>query len=169
MTEYTNCIMSMPSIEICGATSKGNQSKYLIGTEFFKVDNLGYEGLSETIASRILPYTNLSEYLCIEYSAKSYKGMIGCVPDNFSSGCQEITLYRLLTHMFSTDLKGVYKYYRENYDSELESFYEFILDSIKKGLNYNAADYFSLLFKFDQLILNTDRHFILVSDKIFIQ
>ena len=44
---------------IAETSSKGNQEKWREGGRWYKLDLFGYEGLAETVASRLLEHTNL--------------------------------------------------------------------------------------------------------------
>ena len=46
---------------IAETSSKGNQEKWREGGRWYKLDLFGYEGLAETVASRLLEHTNLRE------------------------------------------------------------------------------------------------------------
>ena len=46
---------------IAETSSKGNQEKWREGGRWYKLDMFGYEGLAETVASRLLEHTNLRE------------------------------------------------------------------------------------------------------------
>ena len=46
---------------IAETSSKGNQEKWREGSRWYKLDLFGYEGLVETVASRLLEHTNLRE------------------------------------------------------------------------------------------------------------
>ena len=46
---------------ITETSSKGNQEKWREGGRWYKLDLFGYEGLAETVASRLLEHTNLGE------------------------------------------------------------------------------------------------------------
>ena len=46
---------------IAETSSKGNQEKWRESGRWYKLDLFGYEGLAETVASRLLEHTNLGE------------------------------------------------------------------------------------------------------------
>ena len=46
---------------IAETSSKGNQEKWREDGRWYKLDLFGYEGLAETVASRLLEHTNLRE------------------------------------------------------------------------------------------------------------
>ena len=83
-------------------TSKGNQTKYCNGELWFKGDYLGYEGLAETVASRLLQTSNLDSSKYVNYQEATLDlndGRIlhGCVSNNFLAPLESfITFGRLL-------------------------------------------------------------------------
>ena len=146
-----------------GSNSKGNQVKWLHDGWYYKQDLLGYEALSEVVASRLAVHTNLAEFGITEYEPCRHplKSDIVCCrsksynPENYP----EMTLLKLLTRYYNTDLEGVYKYYFDNCDVLLESFYDFVKETILEAVGFDASTLFALLLRFDWLILNEDRHF----------
>ena len=46
---------------IAETSSKGNQEKWLEDSRWYKLDLFGYEGLAETVTSRLLRQTNVEE------------------------------------------------------------------------------------------------------------
>ncbi len=146
------------------SSSKGNQIKGFCGGKYFKADSLGYEGLSEVLASRLALYTNLSKYGIAEYFPCRLKigndVFTGCYSNDFvGSEYSDVTFNRLLTRYLNTDLAGVYKYYRDTQDTYGVSFYEFVTEIIFQACGVDIKDWLGLLLRFDWLILNEDRHF----------
>lgn len=142
------------------STSIGNQNKWESDGYFYKADYLGYEGLSEVIACQIAKQTNLTQYPIVMYEPFAENNIVGCKSKLFTSTTiREQTLYRALRNAFSTDLAGVYEIYRNDPSYAFVSFYEFILDFINSVFCINLADWCALVFQFDALIFNTDRHF----------
>lgn len=45
--------------KIAETSSKGNQEKWKNGGRWYKLDQFGYEGLSETVISRLLEHSNI--------------------------------------------------------------------------------------------------------------
>lgn len=147
-----------------GASSLGNQEKWCSEGVYYKLDNLGYEGMSEVISSQLAKYTTLAQYGVTEYSPfrlkMENKTTVGCFSPSFSpNGCREVTLYKILTSYFNTDLKGVYKIYEAEYDVSLFSFFDFIRDLLLNLYNYDVLPWMTQLLRFDWLVLNEDRHF----------
>lgn len=158
--DYTTFFGEIPQ---AASTSKGVQPKKVISNEFIKYDLNGYEGLSEIIAHRLLEQTNLAEYKhAIYYPLK----VEGCKSPCFAEESEVVTLYRGLTRYYSMPLNEIIDTYLNTYDIVTFSWYDFILDFIQIYFNYDARDFFSLLFEFDRLILNTDRHY---NNLVFVQ
>jgi len=142
-------------------SSKGNQKKWYTEGKWIKADDLGYEGLSETVCSRLaaaldFPFGYVEYQPCIIHDTKRDKKMTGCCSDSFiTTGVNEITLGRLMKSVFNTD-PAVF------FDSGIsaEEKAEFVTQKLSgiRGLE-KAGEYFSALFRFDWLVLNEDRHY----------
>ncbi len=146
------------------SSSKGNQIKGFYDGKYFKADSLGYEGLSEVLASRLASHTNLAEYGIVEYSPCLLKigseVFTGCYSHDFiGSEYYDVTFSKLLTRYLNTDLAGVYKCYRETQDTYNVSFYEFITEIIFESCRIDVKEWLGRLLRFDWLVLNEDRHF----------
>lgn len=139
-------------------SSKGNQVKWFKNNKWIKADGLGYEGLSEAVASKLLSISNIEDF--VEYKTvkiletdtnKEYRG---CISDNFLKEDEElISLYRLFTS------------YGINLDLALsklsiEEKINYVIDNVEQftGLK-DFKKWLGLLLEFDYLILNEDRHF----------
>lgn len=142
------------------ASSKGNQLKWRKGEYWYKADYCGYEGLSETIISKLLRYSNIEGSLLVDYDVEEivYKNKIlmGCKSKNFlPKGSSLITLERLYKN------KNGRSFYRDIYAiDEITSRIEFLVNQVKTltGLS-NFDKYLSLLLTVDAFFLNEDRHF----------
>lgn len=149
---------------IAETSSKGNQEKWydISSDRWFKLDQFGYEALSECIVSEILGYSNIdydTPFSFVRYRMEKmnvHKRLrTGCSSRNFLSGEQTvITLSHLLGRMLDTSLKN-----------KLSA-----LSSDKKRIQYLAQqtaeftglnhfpEYLTLVFEIDSLFLNDDRH-----------
>lgn len=141
-------------------SSKGNQKKWLSGDRWIKADELGYEGLSEVICSRLAdklgyPYGTVKYYPCIINDTRRSKKMTGCFSESFIGNCEEITLGRIMKNILGTDPA-------EFFDSSMSAEYkaEYVVSGISgiSGLE-DAGRYLSDLFRFDRMVLNEDRHY----------
>lgn len=141
-------------------SSKGNQKKWRISEKWIKADDLGYEGLSETICSRLadalkFPYGVVKYSPCIIYDENRMQNMTGCFSDSFINNLNEITLGRLMKNYFDTDIA---EYLDRNISTEEKAEYVVTRLSHLNGLA-DAGRYLSDLFLFDRIVLNGDRHY----------
>ena len=141
-------------------SSKGNQKKWRISEKWIKADDLGYEGLSETICSRLadalkFPYGVVKYSPCIIYDENRMQNMTGCFSDSFINNLNEITLGRLMKNYFDTDIA---EYLDRNISTEEKAEYVVTRLSHLNGLA-DAGRYLSDLFLFDRIVLNEDRHY----------
>lgn len=148
--------------KIAETSSKGNQEKWRDGENWYKLDQFGYEALSETLISILLEKSNIetdTPFTFVRYKtvrvAVHNRERTGCVSKNFLSEAQSlITVNRLLSQFLGCPLKD-----------KLSS-----LNSCKKRISYLAeatreytgldcfGEYLTLLFEVDSLFLNDDRH-----------
>lgn len=79
-------------IETAGHSSKGNQLKWKCGEYWYKADHMGYEGLTETVISRLLEHSNVADYVNYEPILIQYKGREydGCKSLNFLEADEEL-------------------------------------------------------------------------------
>lgn len=138
-------------------SSKGNQIKWCVNNKWIKADDLGYEGLTESIASRLLAVSNIDNYVkydCVEIleedTEKIYRG---CISDNFL-GTEEnlVTLYRLF------EMQGI-NLDRQLKDLSTEDKILYVCKTVEEitGLT-EFMDWLCMLLEFDAFILNEDRH-----------
>ena len=148
--------------KIAETSSKGNQEKWFDNGKWYKLDQFGYEALSESLISRLLENSNIETETPFRYVRYTPERLIVhshertvCVSDNFlNDGESIITLNHLLSRMLGFPLK----------DKLLS------LPSDKKRIAYLAGataeytglkdfgKYLCLLFEIDSLFLNDDRH-----------
>lgn len=142
---------------LSSTSSKGNQIKWYCNGKWIKADDLGYEGFAESVASRLLHKSNISDYVeykCVQISeTDTDKEYTGCISENFlESGESLITLYRLFTS------------YGINLDLAMqplstEERIEYVVKKVEEftGLS-KFREWLGLLLEFDAVILNEDRH-----------
>lgn len=150
--------------KIAETSSKGNQEKWYDAEtdRWYKLDQFGYEALSECAVSAILEYSNIETdtpfsfvRYDMEYINAHGRRRTGCSSPNFlSEGQSIITLSHLLNRFLDAPLKE--KLGR--------------LSSDKKRIQYLAEqtaeytglehfpEYLTLIFEVDSLFLNDDRH-----------
>lgn len=150
--------------KIAETSSKGNQEKWYDENSdtWYKIDQFGYEALSETLISELLTKSNIeseTEFTFVRYKMERINAhrydRTGCSSPNFLNKGQSIIT---LAHLFNKQLGGSLK-------EKLLA-----LPSDKQRIKYiaeNTADitglkhfpqYLTLLFEIDSLFLNDDRH-----------
>ena len=141
-------------------SSKGNQLKWHADEKWYKADYLGYEGLAESIVSKLLAFSSLKESEYIEYDTEQirYKYSVydGCVSQNFLKSDERlITLNRLFLDIYGIDL---YMYLWSLPDEKERM--EILVDKVIEctGLN-DFGRYLCKMMEVDMLFLNEDRHF----------
>lgn len=150
--------------KIAETSSKGNQEKWFDRdtNKWYKLDQFGYEALSETLISKLLEKSNIESetpFCFVRYQMERLnvhrRDRTGCSSENFlKSGQSVITLNHLLSRMLGSPLK-----------EKLIS-----MPSDKKRIEYLAnatreytgleqfSQYLCLVFEIDSLFLNDDRH-----------
>lgn len=150
--------------KVAETSSKGNQEKWFDGdtNKWYKLDQFGYEALTETIISKLLEKSNIESetpFYFVRYEMERLnvhgRDRTGCGSRNFlKDGQSIITLSHLFSRQLGTSLKD-----------KLEH-----LSSDKKRIQYLAEataeytglkefpQYLTLLFEIDALFLNDDRH-----------
>ncbi len=150
--------------KIAETSSKGNQEKWFDKESniWYKVDQFGYEALSESIISQILELSNIEKetpFTFVRYFPQRLivhrRERVVCVSKNFlKDGQSIITLAHLLDRELGSPLKN-----------KLAA-----LSSDKKRIAYLAdmtsefaglkdfGKYLTVLFEIDSLFLNDDRH-----------
>lgn len=150
--------------KVAETSSKGNQEKWFDKdtNKWYKLDQFGYEALSETLISELLKKSNLisgTPFTFAEYKMEKIqvhgRERTACSSDNFlKEGHSIVTLSHLFKRFLGGSLKG-----------KLEKF-----SSDKKRIEYlgcmtaeftelkDFPQYLTLLFEIDALFLNDDRH-----------
>ena len=150
--------------KIAETSSKGNQEKWIDKetNRWYKLDQFGYEALSETLISKLLEQSNIENetpFTFVRYQMERVnahkRDRTGCSSANFlKEGQAVITLSHLLGRMLGTSLKE--KLIKMSSDKKR---IEYIADATKEytGLE-DFGKYLCLLFEIDSLFLNDDRH-----------
>lgn len=150
--------------KVAETSSKGNQEKWFDKetNKWYKLDQFGYEALSETLISRLLEKSNIKKdtpFSFAKYEMESLnvhgRDRTGCSSDNFlKEGQSIITLSHLLNRQLGTSLKD--KLERMSSDKKR---IEYLADATKDCTNLECfPQYLTLLFEIDALFLNDDRH-----------
>ena len=76
--------------KIAETSSKGNQEKWLDNGRWYKLDQFGYEALSETYISQLLEHSNIEKetpFTFVRYQMERFnvhkRERTGCSSDNF--------------------------------------------------------------------------------------
>lgn len=150
--------------KIAETSSKGNQEKWFDAEEnqWYKLDQFGYEALSETLISILLEKSNIEKdtpFTFVRYEPVRVvvhnRERTGCVSDNFlKEGQSVITINHLLSRVLGYSLKD--KLLSLTSDKKRIAY---LAETTKDctGLDY-FGEYLTLLFEIDSLFLNDDRH-----------
>ncbi len=162
MADDRKNIRLVSGAKIAETSSKGNQEKWHEGGKWYKLDQFGYEALSESLISALLEMSNIetdTPFTFVRYSPKrvSVRGMtrVCSVSDNFmKKGESLITVNRLLSQVLGCPLKD--KLASLTSDKRRIAY---LADAVTEytGLDDFGA-YLTLLFEVDALFLNDDRH-----------
>ena len=147
--------------KVAETSSKGNQEKWQDGGRWYKLDQFGYEGLAETVISRLLEHSNIeadTPFRFVRYQMERMnvhgRDRNGCSSADFLQPGESIIT---LSHLFKREghpLKDVLAH----------------LPSDKKRIAWLAEEtvdltglerfpqYLTLLFEVDAMFLNDDRH-----------
>lgn len=140
-------------------SSKGNQLKWINGSEWYKADYTGYEGLAEYVVSHLLIESSLNDSEIIIYQTEEilyrHTEYLGCRSNNFlPEGWQLITLERLFQSAYNERLnKCIYTI------NDKEQRLKFLVEQTQRitGLK-DFGIYMSKLLTIDAIFLNEDRH-----------
>lgn len=148
---------------VAATSSKGNQEKWYDAPSdhWYKLDTGAFEALSETIASFILSHSNLSDlgFSSVPYQIEKVRvhgrEQIACVSPNFLHPSEEIvTLAHLLKAELGADYQRIF-HSRSSIPLRIQTLVEQV-EQITGLTRFGA--YLTLLFEYDALILNDDRH-----------
>lgn len=146
---------------IAETSSKGNQEKWREGGRWYKLDLFGYEGLAETVASRLLEHTNLRErgFSFVPYRMERLevhrRKRTGCSsPDFLQEGEAILTLAELFRKGVGPDWQA-----QVSRLPNLANRVRWMADTTRQltGLD-RFGEYLTALFEADMLFGNEDRH-----------
>ena len=143
---------------IVSTSSKGDQSKWLVGNKWIKENTRGYENMAEYVASLILDSSTLPKNSFIPYVPcliKKHDGTVveGCYSIDFRGHLQEVTLERLFEANFETtdDILNNARY-------STEDRFHLIMDKVHQFTGLEVSHKVAQMLAFDAFILNEDRH-----------
>jgi len=148
--------------KVAETSSKGNQEKWLDGNRWYKLDQFGYEALSETLISSLLERSNIETDTPFSFTRYRMERMnvhgrerTGCSSENFLPPQSSIIT---LSHLFKKHLSGSLKETLVKLPSDKRRI-AYLADATADitGLE-QFPQYLTLLFEVDALFLNDDRH-----------
>ena len=142
---------------ISGHTSKGDQPKWHVGTDWYKADHMGYEALSEVMVSWMLKNSTIDNFVLytpvrILASDKKY---IGCQSKNFrQEGDMLLPLEKLHRAYYGIGLAQ-----KLAEIPEIEERIQYTVSFVEENTGLvDFGAYLSTLLELDAFILNEDRH-----------
>lgn len=163
--------------KIAETSSNGNQEKWFDSesNKWYKLDQFGYEALSETFISMLLKDSNIeteTQFKFVRYHMEKLnvhnRNRTGCSSDSFLQKGQSLIT---VSHLLSKNINGSLISKFEGLSSDKKRI-AFLADSVAAytGLK-DFPQYLTLLFEIDSLFLNDDRHLnniaVLEQDGIF--
>ncbi len=148
--------------KIAETSSKGNQEKWLDGNTWYKLDQFGYEALTEVFTSKLLEYSNIEKatpFTFVRYDIDKVNAhgfeRTCCKSKSFlKKGYSIITLNTLL----SKELGFPVREKLERLSSDKKRI-QYLVDATTDYTGLKEFDkYLTLLFEIDSLVLNDDRH-----------
>ena len=147
---------------IAETSSKGNQEKWQDNGIWYKVDQFGYEALTEAFTSKLLVYSNIEKetpFTFVRYDIQKVKvhgfERVACTSKSFlKNGQSIITLSGLYKKAYAAPLKKKLAALTSDKKRIM-----YLVDFTRELTGLEDFDkYLSLLFEIDSLILNDDRH-----------
>ncbi len=153
MEKMINYKLSPEAMVMVSGSSIGTQKKFYEAGYWYKQNNIGYEGISEYLASKILSCSNIDRF--VEYERCKINGRDGCRSANFlSEGESFISLQRL----YDTYHGGQLSEHIRKIDAVKDRI-QFVTDYVLDTTGLDITEQLGKIMTFDMLILNTDRHF----------
>ena len=148
--------------KIAETSSKGNQEKWRDGGRWYKLDQFGYEALTETLISRLLERSSIEQDTPFRFTRYEMERMnvhgrerTGCSSENFlMPGQSIITLSHLFKRTGTVPLRDTLA--RQTSDKKRIAYLAETTAELT-GLEL-FPQYLTLLFEVDALFLNDDRH-----------
>lgn len=148
--------------KIAETSSKGNQEKWRDGGRWYKLDQFGYEALTETLVSRLLERSSIEQDTPFRFTRYQMERMnvhgrerTGCSSENFLiPGQSIITLSHLFKRTGTVPLRDILA--RQTSDKKRIAYLAEATAELT-GLEL-FPQYLTLLFEVDALFLNDDRH-----------
>lgn len=148
--------------KVAETSSKGNQEKWFDENRWYKLDQFGYEALSETLISSLLERSNIETETPFRFARYRIERInvhgrerTGCSSENFLPPQSSIVT---LSHLLKKNLSGTLKETLERLTSDKRRI-AYLAEATSEitGLK-EFPQYLTLLFEIDALFLNDDRH-----------
>jgi hypothetical protein len=143
---------------IISTSSKGDQSKWLVGDKWIKENTRGYENVAEYVASLVLHCSTIPKTSYISYTPcliEKYDGTVkeGCYSLDFRGPLQEVTLERLFEANFETTDEVLNNTRYSTVDK-----FNAIMEKVHHFTGLDISHEIAQMLAFDAFILNEDRH-----------
>jgi hypothetical protein len=145
--------LSPEAMIMVAGSSIGTQKKYYAKGFWYKQNKVGYEGIAEYLASKVLSCSNISEY--VKYEQCKINGKEGCRSANF---LREKESFISLQRLYDTYHGGQLSKRIRMIDS-ISDRVKFVVDFVLDTTGLDIKERLGKIATFDMLILNTDRHF----------
>lgn len=140
---------------VLASTSKGNQLKWFQDDRYYKADTMGYESISEVLASTFFQYVSDIDFIPYSFCEIHEEGVCyeGCYSENCLAEDESmISFYRLFQYLYS----DVDRQIRTYTGADLV---RFTGDAIDQVTGLDCMEYLGVLVYLDCMIWNEDRHF----------
>ena len=146
-------VLQPEAIRMVEGRSKGAQPKYYENRYWYKLDQKGYEGLSEYLISLVLKHSNVKNY--VAYECCVIGGKKGCCSLNFLKPEESyISFQRLFDLYDGTSLLG-----RIIVMDDVAERISYVKKFVLEKTGFDCGAYLSRILTLDMLTLNNDRHF----------
>lgn len=137
---------------------KGNQIKLTVNGIQYKIDCMGYEGLSEYLCSELFVYTNIESFVHYEMTEMTLNGehFNGCMSKDFLHEGEEIITADKLFKMYSGMSVQEFLESKDSLEERIVSF----VNEVERitGIKDYGKELTKVL-EWDTFVLNDDRHF----------
>ncbi len=148
-----NYVLSPEALVMVQGSSKGTQPKYYDKGYWYKVNNIGYEGLAESLISKVLECSNVTDF--VRYEECCINGRPGCRSKNFIESGESFLSFQRIYEIY----EGGNLTDRIRTIDTIPDRIKFTIELVKEYTNVDCTDYLSKILTLDMLTLNTDRHF----------
>lgn len=145
--------LSPQALVMVQGSSRGTQPKYYENGYWYKLNNLGYEGLAECLVSKVLECSNADSF--VRYEPCAINGRSGCRSKNFIRENESFLSFQRLYELFT----GESLQEKIRFISEVADRIHFVSDFVRENTGLDCSIYLAQILSLDMLILNTDRHF----------